>query len=424
MPADVAPMRSEQAGHARRGVLHGLLVWRRAARQERAAGIARRGYSISLERLLLACAAEFFVIAASLYGNWLFARMYGHGDPVQMQMMMLAPIGYAVIELTRVPLALSARTQTSRWLRALALIGVVCAAGVTIKSMSQLGEIMFRPRLFDVTRAKEALGQAKDEQATLLKRIADADAAVAQRQATLGEASARTQDAARQLGSLPPQTCLPTSYVTRRGHRVTGVKCSAPDTARPAALSAALSAANVSLTEAQGAYDKARSERDGLDRRAVDGRVSDATLRFREAVMQSQLHSFTAMLFGIDPTEVTDAELHQFLRVFVFAPAVFVAFASAMLAYTSVTRIKPEVDPVALDDAAGEYILDPFAQRIVREAVDAADRRVEQALERARPPGLTAPPAANAAEPPAAPATVAQPASAPVVPFKRVGDAP
>jgi hypothetical protein len=61
----------------------------------------RRGYSIDKMRVVTAYSAELVIVVASLCGAWLLAKMYGHGDSWQMQMMMLAPIGYAVIEFCR-----------------------------------------------------------------------------------------------------------------------------------------------------------------------------------------------------------------------------------------------------------------------------------------------------------------------------------
>src|SRR5438034_1667949 len=121
----------------------------------------QRGYRVDKKRVVIAYTAEIVIIAASLYGAWLFAKTYGHHDPDTIAMMLLAPIGYAVIEFCRVPLALSVRTHRSWFVRTLAVFGLLCAAGVTVKSMSQLGEIMFRPRLFDVVHAAEKLQRVK-----------------------------------------------------------------------------------------------------------------------------------------------------------------------------------------------------------------------------------------------------------------------
>ena len=59
------------------------------------------------------------------------------------------------------------------------------------------------------------------------------------------------------------------------------------------------------------------------------------------AANESQLHSFTAMVYGKNPTEVSDAEVHWFLRVFVFLPSIFVALASSFLAISAYERAKP-----------------------------------------------------------------------------------
>jgi hypothetical protein len=88
-----------------------------------------RGFSINYKRIALAFSVEFAVIGTSLYGALMFARMYGSGDVTSKHMMMLAPISYALIELCRVPLALSIRTHRSLVIKALAAIGLAAADG-------------------------------------------------------------------------------------------------------------------------------------------------------------------------------------------------------------------------------------------------------------------------------------------------------
>jgi hypothetical protein len=95
-----------------------------------------RGYSIDRKRVALAYLAETVIVAASLMGAALFAEQYGHQDTNTMLMMMLAPVAYAVVEFCRVPLAISIRTQRSFLLRAVAVLGVLGAGCVTVKSMS------------------------------------------------------------------------------------------------------------------------------------------------------------------------------------------------------------------------------------------------------------------------------------------------
>jgi hypothetical protein len=55
-------------------------------------------------------------------------------------------------------------------IKVLAAIGVAAAMGVTVKSMSQLGEIMFRPRLFEVVKKHELLIDAQNNHNSLINR--------------------------------------------------------------------------------------------------------------------------------------------------------------------------------------------------------------------------------------------------------------
>jgi hypothetical protein len=64
------------------------------------------------------------------------------------------------------------------------------------------------------------------------------------------------------------------------------------------------------------------------------------------------------------PTEVTDEQLSQFLRLFVFFPAIFVAFASTLVAFTAVHPVEPKLIPFA--PAGTEYLLNPIYIEAVR----------------------------------------------------------
>jgi hypothetical protein len=184
-----------------------------------------RGYRVHGGRLVLAYAIELIVISASLVGAWLFARHAARGDTDIMIMMMLAPVGYAVLELSRVPLAYSIRTQTSALTRFLAVVGVVCAAGVTIKSMSQLGELMFRPRLTEVAQARQALKQAEGTRDEIATRIAAADRDVAASEGALRTATENLSQAMRENASLPPTRCVAVQRRDANGRLVTRQQC-------------------------------------------------------------------------------------------------------------------------------------------------------------------------------------------------------
>jgi hypothetical protein len=77
--------------------------------------------------------------------------------------------------------------------------------------------------------------------------------------------------------------------------------------------------------------------------------MAEAAKAYQRAVDNSQLHSFTAMVYGIDPNDVTEGQLHWFLRVFVFIPAICAGFVATIIALTSVTWLKPQT--LALETA-------------------------------------------------------------------------
>jgi hypothetical protein len=344
----------------------------------------RRGYSINLKRLSLAFLAEIVVVVASLVGAWLFAHKYGKNDSETILMMMLAPLGYAVIELSRVPLALSIRTQRSYVVKVMAIIGVIAAAGVTVKSMSQLGEIMFRPRLVDVVRANAAVAEAKDQRANIDSKIAAADKIVAEQEEARKGAEKRAMDATVQLSSLPAQKTYRVNGRDKRGRPYTTTRVITDP--RTAAIAQTLKEANANVDEVTAKLDAARAERAKLDRGVADRAVIAAEAAHKEAVLNSQLHSFTAMVFAKKPTQVTDAEIHEFLRVFVFLPAIFVSLASTLLALTSVEKIKKASEgPVAMPAEGAQYVLGPYAQQIYTDAVQVAEKAAQNVLERAKP---------------------------------------
>ena len=372
---------------------------RRAVRKAaRRAADMERGYSISIKRLVLAFVTEGVIVVTSLLGAWLFARMYAGNDPTAFYMMLLAPLAYAAIEFSRVPLAVSLRTQPSLAIRIIAGIGVLGAAIVTVKSISQLGEIMFRPRLVEAVKAQEKLVDARNTRASIDRKIADADFVVTQRTAQLADAEKRLKDSNTELGALPPQRCFRTTSTAPDGRRVTGTRCTTDP--RIEAMKSSLTTAAKDRTDASAGLEKARAERATFDRTAVDKALSDAEVGYRDAVMRSQLHSFTAMVFFKDPGQVTDEEIHTFLFFFVFIPAIGASIASTLLALTSIERVREE-DDVVLDASAGSFILEPFADEIVRTAREEAERSAQATIDRNRSAPI---PASEAAIGPVAPA--------------------
>lgn len=366
---------SREAARERRAWIDESTAWKHGRE-------VARGYRIKWGYVAIAYLVEFLVIGASLAGAWLFAEVYADHDAQSFWFMLLAPLVYAAIELCRVPLGILSRTQRSWFLKGLACLGILFAAGVTTKSVSQLGEMMFRPRLTEVTMAHSVLKEAESVRASLDTRIAAADARVEAETAQLQAIEKRSSEAAAQLSGLPAQRCERVYGTNRNGVRYSNLKCVADP--RTAAMAGSLQTAGGERTAVAKSLDAARAERATLDRQAVDKRVTDAEAKYRDAVRRSQLHSFTAMVFGVDPTDVTDTQVHLFLRIFVFVPALCAAFASTILALCSVSVRRTFMDEddlgAAVDPEAAPYLLAPFAEGIVSEVNAALQKSVREGV--------------------------------------------
>ena len=377
-----------------------------------------KGYRIKWGYVAIAYLVEFMVIGASLWGAWLFAAVYSDGDNHAFYFMLLAPLVYAAVELCRVPLGILARTQRSYFIRALAIVGIIFAAGVTTKSVSQLGEMMFHPRLMEASKTKTALKDAQADRSTIDNRIASADARVAQYTTELDQIEKRAADNASQLSALPAQRCEKVFGTNSRGVRYQNLKCvTDPRTATLSASVAKASADRGVLTKDLEAARKARAQ---LDRGAAERKVADAEQAYRNAVNRSQLHSFTAMVYGVDPIDVSEQQVHAFLRIFVFLPALCAAFASTILALCAVSvrktfmdeddlgaAVNPEATPYMLESIteALKQNLEPVLPRPNREAATGAVIPINR-------PAAGVAPGMNAAN---------QPGSQPILPAANAG---
>jgi hypothetical protein len=367
-----------------------------------------KGYRIRWGYVAIAYVVEALVICTSLAGAWFFAETYADRSDQSFWFMLLAPVVYAAIELCRVPLGVLIRVQRDWWIKALAIVGIVMAAGVTTKSVSQLGEMMFHPRLAEASKTRSLLKEAEADRASLDTRISQADARVAQYTAESQALEQRTREASTQLAGLPGQRCERLSGTNSRGKRYSYMRCVTDP--RTATIAGSLKSAGDERAVVAKNLADARAARAELDRGAADRRVTEAEVKYRDAVRRSQLHSFTAMVYGVDPIEVTDQQVHAFLRVFVFAPAVCAAFASTLLALCAVqvrrtygdeddlgAGLHQEGLPLLLNQIADSVRQTGDAERTVREAVAAGvaipldPRRAPSAAPQGSPP--PAPPA-------------------------------
>lgn len=376
-----------------------------AWKQDRA---IRKGYRIRWGYVAIAYLVEALVICTSLAGAWFFAETYANPNDQSFWFMLLAPIVYAAIELCRVPLGILIRVQRDWLIKSLAIVGIVMAAGVTTKSVSQLGEMMFHPRLAEASKARTTLKEAEADRGTIDNRIAQADARVAQYAAEAASLEKRTTEASAQLAGLPGQRCERLSGTNSRGKRYSYMRCVTDP--RTATIAGSLKSAGDERAVVARNLAEARAARAQLDRAAADRRVTEAEGAYRDAVRRSQLHSFTAMVYGADPIDVTDQQVHAFLRIFVFAPALCAAFASTLLALCAVqvrktyrdeddldTMMHAEGVPLLLNQMAESATQIQDAQRAMREAAVASGAAIP--LDQRRSPTVP-----QAGTPPAPPA--------------------
>jgi len=225
---------------------------------------------------------------------------------------------------------------------------------------------MFHPRLMEAARTKTALKDAQADRATIGDRIKAADERVAQYTAELDQIEKRSADNAQQLAGLPAQRCERVFGTNSKGRKYQNLKCVADP--RVSALSGGVAKASADRAAMIKDLEEARKARAALDPGAADRRVADAEQGYRNAVNRSQLHSFTAMVYGVDPIDVTESQVHAFLRIFVFLPAVCAAFASTILALCAVSTRRTFMDEddlgAAVNPEAAPYMLDAIADAL------------------------------------------------------------
>jgi hypothetical protein len=138
------------------------------------------------------------------------------------------------------------------------------------------------------------------------------------------------------------------------------------------------------VTEAEAALKEAQADLAKYDLSAIKEKTSKADAEYRDAIYQSQLHSYTAMLFRKDPRDVSDGEVKTLEWYLIIIPSIAAALSSTLIAMTAVRRIKvlaPE--PAAtLSDEAMQFLFGPLVDAIRAEA----NAAVVVAIKTASPP--------------------------------------
>lgn len=337
----------------------------------------KRGYSINGKIFFTAYLIEFAIILAAGYAGWQFANHYATGD--SWTMAIIATFAIAAAELGRLLMVHGFRTQRSKWMKAAMLIGVGMMCIVTTKSMSQVMEQMFHPRLRFVQEASANLKVAQDERDSVILKKESLAAEVKPMTESVERLDAQITElnkTVQGVGAAPAPKKVPVQVrrFNKRGkpYYVTGYKLVDVTWEGRAIMD--------QISDARQKRDVAAAKRDDKAKGIAD---LDAEIAQKQAVVtakandkqtavtNSQLHSFSAMVFGKDPVEVTDGEVHWFLRFFVLIPALMIAISSSLLmmaAYTILPKSKETIAPEALKlDIATEGTIVHLLDGMVRQ---------------------------------------------------------
>ena len=346
------------------------------------------GYRVNYIQLYFAYVIEAGIIMASFFAAFEFAGRYVSNDATLYALAIIGAASLALAETARIQMAKATCTQSQVWKKVMAWFGVACCIFITTKAMSQVTEQIYSPRLIGVVRATDDLARAKGQLATL---VADKEAKVAimkpladdvtRLDKQVGELSATVQS----IGAAPkPYTVKEPYAAICRNKKGQTYKCTKtrsklvqPDYAGTSVIE--------QITNVQEQRTEAVKARDEAGKVVADSDVLIAKQQMnvtelegvrREAVLQSQLHSFTAMVFGKDPTAVTDDEVHWFLRFFVLVTAAGIAVASTILVVTAYHPLPKAPKAKPTRKVRKEVVMSPTLENHVRRIATMSNHNV------------------------------------------------
>ena len=341
---------------------------RAMARRERD---AERGYTINVKYVVLAFGVEFFIIGLILVGQYFIAEEAAREKVFSI---LLFPIGLAVVELARVPLAIAVRTQTAWSVKCFAALGVIAAIVVTSFSLSTIAYQTFDPRLTEANEKHDALERLRADRRNLADKINTAIADVDQKVKARENVNERYKELQSQISKLSTargercitittqdggtkRDCTPTSITNQAQHRT---------------LTTQLENTKKELDQAENALRDAGAERAKYDPQKISQQIASAEDDYRKAVARSQLHSYTSMIMRKAPADVSEAEVKALESYLIFIPSIAAALASTLLAISAVHRIRRKDESVAtIPDEAAAFLFGPLVEAIKRSASDA-----------------------------------------------------
>ena len=195
----------------------------------------RMGYRVNWKRVFIAYFIEFGIIGSSIFAGWQFANRYAGNEMATVEvaalgswilpamhnndawkMAIIATVAVAIAELARLPLVQGFRTQRSKIMRGFLLLGVLMMCVVTTKSMSQVMEQMFHPRLRYVQAANADLKVAQAGFAKIEAQKGGAEATAKPLTESVERLDAQIADLNKSLQGLGPQPLPPQGHSARQ----------------------------------------------------------------------------------------------------------------------------------------------------------------------------------------------------------------
>jgi hypothetical protein len=336
-----------------------------------------RGYSINTKQIVLAFMVEFVIIGLILTNIYVTVAQLPDASTFKIVQALLFPIAMAMVELARVPLAIAVRTQNSWNIKFAALLGVLCAVAVTSNSLYSIGASSFNPRLEETHQKDVLLSQLKDRKHEEELQIAKAQVDAVQKLRDRDALNQSIQALNKQLTDQPPQNCgtVTTPSPAPGAPPTSALVCKNNPVLKT--LTTEITASKAKLGEAEIALKQALAQvehlSDNSEVRTLNDEIAKAQTQNRESIFQSQLHSLAAMLFGIDPQDVTPGQIKSLEFYLIFVSSIAAAFSSTLIAMTAVRRIKKPKEPVnvTIPDEAAAYLFGPLITAIRKEAADA-----------------------------------------------------
>jgi hypothetical protein len=334
-----------------------------------------RGYSINVKQVVLAFAVEFVIIGLILTSQFVYASQLPNVTRFLVVQTLLFPIALAMVELARVPLAIAVRIQKSWNIQFAALLGVACAVVVTSASLYQIGNFTFNPRLEAVHEKREQLDSLQGHKTEFLAQKKDAQDKVEQRAKEFNVLSDRYKSLVSQLNAQQNLSCSTISTPDANGAPgPTKQVCKENPGLKP--LRTEIDATKAKLTDSETLNKQAQVDLEKFNPRSIDEEVNKADKEYRDAIFQSPLHSYTAMLFNKDPKDVSEGEVKTLEWYLILIPSIAAALSSTLIAMTAVHRLRPPKPqtPTAISDDAVTYLFGPLVEAIKKEASDAVER--------------------------------------------------